>query len=84
MLGVKDSKQLLPSARIRLSKEIPGIVDDYHVLEIGSQDLDRIVNRAPKFQRLNLLEAKVMAQVIEKLKPDMAYVDSSDTRTERF
>ena len=83
-LGVRDSKQLLPPARTRLSKEIPGIVDDYHVLEIGSQELDRIVNRAPKFQRLNLLEAKVMAQVIEKLKPDLVYVDSSDTRTERF
>jgi ribonuclease HII len=84
MLGVKDSKQLPPSARTRLSKEIPGIVDDYHVLEIGSEELDRIVNRAPKFQRLNMLEAKVMAQVIEKLRPEMVYVDSSDTRTERF
>jgi ribonuclease HII len=84
MLGVKDSKQLLPSARNRLSKEIPGIVDDYHVLEIGSEELDKIVNRAPKFQRLNMLEAKVMAQVIEKLRPEMVYVDSSDTRTERF
>ena len=31
-----------------------------------------------------MLEAKVMAQVIEKLKPQLAYVDSSDTRTERF
>jgi ribonuclease HII len=84
MLGVKDSKQLLPSARNRLSKEIPGIVDDYQVLEIGSEELDKIVNRAPKFQRLNMLEAKVMAQVIEKLRPEMVYVDSSDTRTERF
>ena len=83
-IGVKDSKQLLPSARTRLSKEIPGIVDDYHVLEIGSEELDKIVNRAPKFQRLNLLEAKVMAQVIEKLRPEMVYVDSSDTRTDRF
>src|SRR2546425_12926417 len=83
-LGVKDSKQLPPSARTRLSKEIPGIVDDYHVLEIASEELDRIVNRAPKFQRLNMLEAKVMAQVIEKLRPEMVYVDSSDTRTERF
>src|SRR3989442_3701365 len=83
-LGVKDSKQLLSSTRTRLSKEIPSVVDDYHVLEIGAQELDRIVNRAPKFQRLNLLEAKVMAQVIEKLRPEVAYVDSSDTRTERF
>ena len=84
MLGVKDSKMLLATARTRMSKEIPGLVDDYHVVEIAAADLDRIVNRAPKFQRLNLLEAKAMAEVIEKLKPDVAYVDSSDTRTERF
>jgi len=84
MLGVKDSKMLLATARTRMSKEIPGLVDDYHVVEIAAAELDRIVNRAPKFQRLNLLEAKAMAEIIEKLKPDVAYVDSSDTRTERF
>ena len=84
MLGVKDSKMLLATARTRMSKEIPGLVDDCHVVEIAAAELDRIVNRAPKFQRLNLLEAKAMAEVIEKLKPDVAYVDSSDTRTERF
>jgi len=84
MLGVKDSKQLVASARTRLSKEIPSVVDDYHVVELAAEELDRTVNRAPKFQRLNLLEAKAMAQVIEKLRPELAYVDSSDTRTERF
>ena len=83
-LGVRDSKMLLSSTRTLLSKEIPNIVDKYHVIELPAGELDQIVNRAPKFQRLNLLEAKVMAQVIEKLKPDVAYVDSSDTRTERF
>jgi len=83
-LGVKDSKQLPQSVRTRLSKEIPNVVDDYHLIELGAEELDKIVNRAPKFQRLNLLEAKVMAQVIEKLRPELAYVDSSDTRPERF
>ena len=83
-LGVKDSKMLLASARTRLSKEIPEIVDDCHVIELAAGELDKVVNRAPKFQRLNLLEAKVMAQVIEKLRPDLAYVDSSDVRTDRF
>src|SRR5439155_24660137 len=81
---VKESKQLVGSARNRLSKEIPSVVDGYHVVELGAEELDRIVNRAPKFQRLNLLEAKEMAQVIEKLRPELAYVVSSDTRTERF
>lgn len=83
-LGVKDSKMLLAETRTRLSKEIPGIVESHHVVELSAHELDRIVNRAPKFQRLNLLEAKAMAEVIEKLKPDVAYVDSSDTRPERF
>ena len=84
LLGVKDSKQLPPETRTRLSKEIPGIVDECHVVELPAAELDRIVNRAPKFQRLNLLEAKAMAEVIVKLKPEIAYVDSSDIRTERF
>jgi ribonuclease HII len=83
-LGVKDSKMLVRSKRENMSKEIPKIVNDLHVVELAAKDLDRIVNRAPKFQRLNLLEAKAMAQVIEKLRPDIAYVDSSDTRPERF
>ncbi|HEX4921300.1 MAG TPA: ribonuclease HII [Candidatus Bathyarchaeia archaeon] len=83
-LGVRDSKQLPAETRARLSKEIPKIVDECHIVELQVSDLDRIVNRAPKFQRLNLLEAKAMADVIEKLRPQIAYVDSSDTRTERF
>ena len=84
LLGVRDSKQLAAETRTRLSKEIPGIVDECHIVELPARELDRIVNRAPKFQRLNLLEAKAMAEVIEKLKPEIVYVDSSDTRTERF
>jgi len=84
VLGVKDSKMLTASVRTRLSEEIPKVIDDYHIIELQAHELDRVVNKAPKFQRLNLLEAKTMAKVIERLKPDIAYVDSSDTRTERF
>ena len=83
-LGVRDSKMLTPEARTRLSREIPGVVDDCHIVELTAKELDRVVNRAPKFQRLNLLEAKAMAQVIERLKPQIAYVDASDTRPDRF
>ncbi len=83
-LGVKDSKQLSPATRTRLALEIPKIAKDQHIVELDVQSLDRVVNKAPKFQRLNLLEAKAMGEVIERLKPQVAYVDSSDTRTERF
>jgi len=83
-LGVKDSKKLSPEARMELSIEIPKIVDEYHIVELEAGHLDLVVNRSPKFQGLNLLEAKAMADVIEKLKPHLAYVDASDTRPERF
>ena len=83
-LGVKDSKKLTPSARTQLAKQIPGVVDRYHIVELDAVTLDRVVNKAPKFQRLNLLEAKAMADVVKELKPDVVYVDSSDTDTERF
>ena len=83
-LGVKDSKKLSPEARMELSIQIPKIVDEYHIVELEAGHLDLVVNRSPKFQGLNLLEAKVMADVIEKLKPHVAYVDASDTRPERF
>ncbi len=83
-LGVKDSKKLVASERERLAVEIPKLIDSHHVLELEPSSIDRIVHRAPKFQRLNLLEAKTMAAVIEKLKPDVAYVDASDVDCERY
>ncbi|MEK6919480.1 MAG: ribonuclease HII, partial [Thermoproteota archaeon] len=82
-LGVKDSKKLTPDARTRLAEEIPRIVDRQHIVELDAPSLDKVVNRAPKFQRLNLLEAKKMAEVVEALRPDIVYVDSSDTDTDR-
>ena len=83
-LGVKDSKKLSPEARGRLAEKIPEVVDLHHIVELDAPSLDRVVNRAPKFQRLNLLEARKMAEVVQTLKPDVVYVDSSDTDTERF
>ncbi len=83
-LGVKDSKKLTPEARTRLAGEIPRIVMSHHIVELDTSSLDRVVNKAPKFQRLNLLEAKKMAEVVEVLRPEVVYVDSSDTDTERF
>jgi ribonuclease HII len=83
-LGVKDSKKLTASTRTRMAAEIPKLVDGLHVLELEPAKLDRIVHKAPKFQRLNLLEARTMAAIIEKLRPDVAYVDASDVRPDRY
>ena len=83
-LGVKDSKKLTASTRTRLAAEIADLVDGHHIMELEPSSLDMVVHRAPRLQRLNLLEAKTMAAVIEKLRPDVAYVDASDVKPERY
>ncbi len=83
-IGVKDSKMLRPDVRARLSKEILELVDNHHFVELAVEELDKVVHIAPKLHRLNLLEARAMARVIERLKPKIAYVDASDTRPDRF
>jgi ribonuclease HII len=46
--------------------------------------IDKAVESARRLHKLNRLEAQTMAQVIEALKPDEAYVDAADTVEYRF
>ena len=79
-IGVKDSKQLSPNAREMLYKKIIAIVDDYYVARISPKIIDQSVRK----NQLNHLEAKYMAKVISKLRPDSSYVDSCDVNPARF
>lgn len=83
-LGVKDSKLLSPSTRSRFEEKIKQIVERYEYVELTPDQIDLVVHKAKKLQRLNFLEAKAMAEVISQLKPDVAYVDASDVLCERF
>ena len=65
-MGVRDSKQLSPVAREKLYKKIINFVDDYYVSRIPPKTIDNSVSK----NQLNHLEAKHMAKVISKLKPD--------------
>src|SRR5947209_13303900 len=79
-IGVKDSKQLTPRARQNLYKKIIDIADGHYVAKISPRTIDRSVVK----NELNQLEAKYMAKVISKLRPDSAYVDSCDVNPGRF
>ncbi|TLX91565.1 MAG: ribonuclease HII, partial [Thaumarchaeota archaeon] len=79
-IGVKDSKQLTPRARKNLYKKIIDIADGHYVAKISPRTIDRSVIK----NELNQLEAKYMAKVISKLRPDSAYVDSCDVNPGRF
>ncbi len=79
--GVRDSKLLTPRRREALEPKLRRLSDQIHLLEISPKEIDaqRQQNRS-----LNLLEAQWMAQVLDKLKWDIAYVDASDVNAERY
>ena len=80
LLGVKDSKKIAPRTREKLYRKILKVVDDYYVYKVKPKKIDQFVS----MKRLNTLEADVMALVINRLKPQVAYVDSCDVKPERF
>lgn len=83
-LGVKDSKTLSPNRRKYLANEILKIVKDYRIVKVPPSEIDEVVEHGKRLNRLNRLEARVMASIIRDLKPDIAYVDASDILPERF
>ncbi|MEM2248904.1 MAG: ribonuclease HII [Candidatus Bathyarchaeia archaeon] len=83
-LGVRDSKTLSPRRREYLAGEILKIVEDYRVVKVPPSEIDRVVEHGRRLNRLNRLEARIMASIIRDLKPDIAYVDASDILPERF
>ena len=83
-LGVKDSKLLSPSRREHLALKIRGEAQRCQVARLSPPEIDKAVETRRKFHKLNRLEASAMARVIQALKPDVAYVDASDTSAERY
>jgi len=83
-LGVRDSKLLSPNRREKLAQEIKKLVLQFHVIKLSPAEIDKVVETGRKLHKLNRLEAHTMADVIEALKPDIAYVDASDVLAERF
>jgi ribonuclease HII len=83
-LGVKDSKKLTPTQREKIAENIRSSVLAHHIVEVQPEVIDKTVMKGRKLRRLNFLEAKAMAEVILRLKPQIAYVDSCDVKPERF
>jgi len=83
-LGVKDSKLLSPKRREQLVVEILKIVKKHHVVKSSPAEIDKVVENGKRLNRLNRLEARIMAEVIRNLQPDVVYVDASDVSAERF
>ena len=83
-LGVKDSKLLSPQRRQKLAVDLTKLDVEFHVESLSPAEVDKVVGAGRKLHRLNRLEARTMAKVIDVLKPDIAYVDAADVLADRF
>ena len=83
-IGVKDSKLLSPARREYLASKIIELVAEVAYVITDPRDIDDVVMHGKKLYKLNYLEAKIMAEIVTKLKPETAYVDASDVLEDRF
>ena len=73
-LGVKDSKLIAPKKRDRIAAELPKYVK-YETIIVEPEEIDRYLE-ADNGTNLNWLEADKSIIILNKLKPDVAYIDS--------
>ncbi len=79
-IGVADSKQLTPRRREQLDPIIKTIATKYEIIILPPEDIDDL----RKTMTLNELEVFVYSKIIEKLRPDVCYIDAVDVKEERF
>jgi ribonuclease HII len=78
-MNVRDSKKLSPERREALFPEIHKVCRT-EVIVVPAEDIDAM----RKEMTLNDFEAKLFATVIERLHPQVAYVDSADAVEHEF
>jgi ribonuclease HII len=83
-MGVKDSKLLTPDSRSDLALKIAAVAWRVSYQEVSPAEIDEVVLKGRRLQKLNLLEARSMAKVIAELKPAAVWVDASDVKPERY
>lgn len=78
-LNVRDSKKLSPERREALAPEIAKVCRA-EIIVVPAEEIDALRQVAT----LNEVEARLFATVIEKLRPEFAYVDSADVDEHHF
>jgi ribonuclease HII len=81
-IGVKDSKQLTSANREALVKGIKSTIKDYKLIQVLPKEIDAHV--LSDDSNLNNLELLKTADIINSLKPDVAYVDSPSNNLEAY
>jgi ribonuclease HII len=78
-IGVKDSKKLTASRRAAIEPEIRRVAK-VEVVEVPAEEIDALRESIT----MNELEARVFATIIERLQPEMAYIDAADANEAEF
>jgi ribonuclease HII len=78
-LCLHDSKKYTKKKRKVLAEKIKKIVE-YELVILNADEIDNLRQK----MSLNEIEVRLYARVINKLKPDVAYVDSPDVSETRF
>lgn len=83
-LGVKDSKLLTPARRADIFRSMTLTDIKIKYIAIPPSTIDRYVLYGKKHRRLNFLEARYMAKLVNSLEGELAMVDAADTDAELF
>src|SRR5512136_285638 len=78
-LGVKDSKKLSPAKREDLESRIRKLAH-VELVEISADELDSLMED----MTLNEIEAMKFAELVERMSPEVAYLDAADASEENF
>jgi ribonuclease HII len=78
--NVRDSKKISPRRRNQLAKIIKNSAINYEIIKISASDVDDM----RKIMTMNEIEVNVFSKIIDKLKPDICYVDAADVNDKRF
>ena len=79
-MGARDSKMISPRMRRYLSEKLKKFADDFVVLKISAEDIDKQRNET----NLNKIEIKHMQDIINMVIPDKVVLDSIEANTKGF
>ncbi len=82
-IGVKDSKLLSPSEREDMFELIKSIAKGFSIMVVPPQEIDDAVFGKDNLN-LNRLEAKKTSEILNNLKPEIAYVDCPSNNTAAY
>ena len=78
-LKVRDSKKLAPKKREELAPKIMELAR-VELVEVSAEEIDSLRTR----MTMNELEAKIFAAIVEKISPEIAYLDAADVDEDNF